>query len=105
MSSCRCRFLILLVALWPVPAAAQYFYSETEHDWTVAIGEGSWGVQQVVVRPGEMRQTTIQLGSHVYHTRLRAAEVAAIAIGPLVLVFAVAMSRRRQRAGSTVGGD
>jgi hypothetical protein len=89
-----------LILVWPVPAAAQYFYTETEHDWSVAIGEDSWGVRQVVVRPGETRQTTIHLGSHVYRTRLRAAEVAAIALGPLVLVVAIAMSRRRKGRAS-----
>jgi hypothetical protein len=86
-----------LILSSPAPAAAQYFYTETQHDWYVAVGEGVWGVQQVVVRPGEMRQTTIHLGSHVYRTRLRAAEVAAVVIGPLVLVVAVAMSRWRRK--------
>jgi hypothetical protein len=39
----------------------------------------------------------IELGPWVFHTRLRAAEVAAIALGPLVLGFAVAMSRWRRK--------
>lgn len=90
----RCVFLLVL--LWPLPASAQPLF-ETEHDWRITIGDGSYGLWQVVQQPGEFRQTTIHFGSHVYHTRLRAGEVAAIAVGPMVLAAAVALSRWRRR--------
>jgi hypothetical protein len=88
---------LLLILFWPVPAFAQYFYIETEHDWSVMTREGAWGVRQIVVQPGEMRRTTIHLGPRVYCTRLRAAEIAALALGPMVLAAAVAMSRWRRK--------
>jgi hypothetical protein len=94
--TCR-RGVFLLVLLWPVPAAAQPLF-ETEHDWRITIGDGSYGVWQVVQQPGDFRQTTIHFGSRVYHTRLRAAEVAAIALGPVVLAAAVALSRWRRKS-------
>ena len=88
----KCALFALLVVVWPVPAQAQPLF-ETEHDWRITIGENAWGLRQVVQQPGELRRTTIELGPWRFHTRLRAAEVAAIALGPLVLGFAVAMSR------------
>ena len=86
----------LIVALWPVSAVAQPLV-ETEHDWRITIGENAYGLRQVVQRPGEFRHTMIELGPWVFHTRLRAAEVAALALGPLALVTAVAMSRWRRK--------
>jgi hypothetical protein len=90
-------FVVLIVAFWPAPTAAQPLF-ETEHDWRITIGENAYGLRQVVQQPGELRQTTIELGPWRFHTRLRAAEVAAIALGPLVLVVAVTMSRWRRKA-------
>jgi hypothetical protein len=93
---------LLVILLWPVPAAAQPLF-ETEHDWRITIGEHSYGLWQVVQQPGEFRQTTIWCGPWVFHTRLRAAEVAAIALGPLVLVVAVTMSRWRRKGDAAPG--
>jgi hypothetical protein len=100
---CAGLIVVLMVVLSPLPASAQPLF-ETEHDWRITIGDGSYGVRQVVQQPGEFRQTTIHFGSHVYHTRLRAAEVAALAIGPLVLAAAVALSRWRRRDNKSEGG-
>lgn len=94
---CTGVVVLLMVTFSPHPAAAQPLF-ETEHDWRITIGDGSYGVRQVVQRPGdEFRQTTIHFGSHVYRTRLRAAEVAAIAVGPMALAAAVALSRWRRK--------
>ena len=77
---------------------------EIEHDWRITIGGNSWGLRQMVQQPGEHRLTMIELGPWMFPTRLRAAEVAAIALGPMVLVVAVTMSRWRRKAGDAPTG-
>ncbi len=85
-SMSKFRKLILLAGLMcgaSLGTHAQWAVTYAEHDWRFSIGGNPYGFVQEVSKPADIRNTTVYLGSHMFHTRLRAAHVVALALGPL----------------------
>lgn len=77
-------WLVALAALAPpTSVCAQWADTRCEHDWTLTVGEQTFGLRQQVHLPGERRTTTICLGSKLVESELRAFPLAAIIILPM----------------------
>ena len=87
----------LAIALCPRFAAAQPLF-ETEHDWTITVGEATFGLRQHVETTGGLRSTQVFLGRLEFHTQWLAPQI----VGAIVLLLIGAMgailwSERRYR--------
>jgi hypothetical protein len=83
------RYAVLLVLIALLLGSAnvafgQYADTRVEHDWTFVAGDQRYGMQQIVQVPGDLRTTTIYLGSRMLTTRLRATWIAALLVGSVV---------------------
>ncbi|MFO0917048.1 MAG: hypothetical protein U0872_01890 [Planctomycetaceae bacterium] len=72
----------LAIALCPRFAAAQPLF-ETEHDWTITVGEATFGLRQHLETTGGLRSTQVFLGRLEFHTQWLAPQIVAgrVAVG------------------------
>jgi hypothetical protein len=100
--SLRELFGLVLVAALVLPnsLSAQYADTRCEHDWTLTIGDRTFGLRQYVHVPGERRTTTVFLSETMVESQLRAAPLAAMIIIPTgILVIAVVAAFGTSRQG------
>ena len=84
-------WLVPIAALvMPNSVSAQWADSRCEHDWTLTVGQRTFGLRQHLHLPGDRRTTTVCLGNTMVESELRAAPWAAMIIIPTgILVIAV----------------
>lgn len=71
--------IVLGFALWPQVASAQPMFT-TEHDWTITIGEKTFGLRQHLETTGGLRSTEIFLGWYDFHTQWPAPQIVTAAM-------------------------
>jgi hypothetical protein len=98
----RLRTLLILLAFLPpvlvLPASvhAQWATTRVEHDWTLAIGEHRFGLEQTMTLPGSYRTTTVHLGPVSVRSKLHTGSIVALVVIPIaMLLAAVAISVKR----------
>jgi hypothetical protein len=91
------RVIIIIVfgfALWPRAASAQPLF-KTEHDWTMTVGDATFGLRQSVQTPGEFRNTHVYLGWYDFRTRFLASHI--VVAMTLLLTVGAALEIRSER--------
>ena len=78
------RHIVLLsVGLWTVTANAQPIMV-TEHDWTLSVGNGRYGVFQSNISPGYLqRRTTVYCRGPLFTVSMRAEVLLGLILVPL----------------------
>jgi hypothetical protein len=76
-----CYLFSLTLALGPARAHAQPLF-RYEHNWTVTVGEHTYGLRQVAQAPGDSRHTQVWVGRYSFDIRCRAWAVVALAALP-----------------------
>jgi hypothetical protein len=86
--------LMLMLSLAPMIVTAQPI-TVIEHDWTVRVGAGRYGLRQCNMAPGDLnRWTTVYVGGPLFNLRLRAGQLIALILVPVIGLGAFAVKKR-----------